>query len=346
MPEGPLHRSVTAVAPDIIDRMNRVARAGILSVILASCAAPDAATPPDSDMTTSDAASPEATAVASETADAGTPSVSAVASPSAQDASEPVIDGLAEVIVDDLSVRDGPTTTAARVGLLPVGERAYVVDGPVEADGYRWYQLASVAQPYVGTCGDPAPEPSLACAVWFGWAASASADGQPWLAARAAQCPTARDTAAYLSLVPAERLACAGSDEWRLRAYVAPQTEGRGCLPVYVVDPFWMDASCNLLFLQPEETQFASFEGLQVFVPPDVGSCTADSTAQPSDCPFESLKGSWVEVTGHLDDASAGACVPVLSGSFEEAPYPPPSTDEVVFRCRTQLVVTGVTPDA
>lgn len=312
----------------------------VLGFGVAACAPSDLSTPsaPETPTPRVETAAPSASA-----SPAADPSVSAPASPSqSPDVGVPlVVDGLAEVLVDDLSLRSDPTTAAQRIGLLPAGESAYVVAGPVEADGYQWYQLASVRQPYVGTCGDPAPAPSLECAEWFGWAASATTGGDRWLTGSQLDCPTARDTEAYLSVLPAERLACAGSGEWRLRAFIAPETEGRGCYPVYVVDPFWMDASCNLLaFLQPEETQYDSFEGLQVFVHPDLGSCTLDPGR--SDCPFEALKGSWVEVTGHLDDPAAGKCVPVLSSSFEEAPYPPPSTEQVVFGCRMQFVVTGV----
>jgi hypothetical protein len=322
-------------------RMRPGIAAAIAIVILASCALSDVSTPPESVTATGAVNTAEASAASPPLSDAAkTASASASQSPSL--AAELVADGLAEVLVDHLTLRSEPGTGAERIGLLPLGEPAYVVAGPVEADGYRWYQLASVRQPYGGTCGDPAPKPSLECAVWFGWAAGVTPDQDRWLGFRDADCSSARDTEAYLARLPAERLACAGSGEWRLTAYMAPSSEGRGCYPVYVVDPGWLDPSCNFLLLQPEESQYDSFEDLQVFVHPDLGSCTLG--ADRSDCPFEALKGSWVELTGHLDDPAADSCVPVLSSNFEEPPYPPPSIDEVVFGCRTRLVVTGVKP--
>lgn len=322
--------------------MGSTLAATALVIVLVGCTTSEASPVPPWATATPQVSTPPSTA--SSLAPRPHESESSTASPSqsASATADLVVDSLAEVRVDDLTLRVESTTGADRIGLLPLGEPAYIVTGPVEAEGYLWYQLASVRQPYVGGCGDPAPEPLLACAEWFGWAVGGTPGGDAWLGATEARCPTARDRVAYLALLPSERLACAGSDEWRLTAYVAPETEGRGCYPVWVVDPFWLDPSCNFLFLQPEESQFDSFQRLQVFVHPDLGSCTLASDT--SGCPFEALKGSWVEVSGHLDHPAAQDCIPVLSSNFEEAPYPPPSTDEVVFRCRTRFVVTGVQP--
>lgn len=41
----------------------------------------------------------------------------------------------------DLSVRDAPSTTADRVDVAPEGTTGTVVDGPVDNDGYRWFEL-------------------------------------------------------------------------------------------------------------------------------------------------------------------------------------------------------------
>jgi hypothetical protein len=322
--------------------MRSTVATAILGFALAACAGSDPAAPPASQTAT---AAPAVETAEPSTSKSPVASNSASASPPQSPAvgSALVVDGLAKVLVSDLSLRAEPSTAAERIGLLPLGEPAYVVAGPVEADGHPWYQLAAVRQPYVGECGDPAPEPSLECASWFGWSAGVSAAGDRWLEAIRPDCPPALNTEAYLSLLPAERLACAGSAEWRLRAYVAPSTGGRGCYPVYVVDPMWLDASCNLSsFLQPEESEYDDFTGLQVFVHPDVGGCTLRDERMA--CPFEALRGSWIEITGQLDHPVAHECSPTLSDTFEDAPYPPPPTDEVVFRCRTQFVVSRVDP--
>lgn len=41
----------------------------------------------------------------------------------------------------DLSVRDGPGTSNTRLDVAPQGTSGTVIDGPVDADGYRWYKL-------------------------------------------------------------------------------------------------------------------------------------------------------------------------------------------------------------
>jgi hypothetical protein len=103
---------------------------------------------------------------------------------------------------------------------------------------------------------------------------------------------------AYLSMDALTRLACASDYEWRLVAYLAP-SGGRGCFPVWLVDPFWMDPSCSFFFPQPVESEFDGDTSLQGFIAPELGACG------PGGCPFDELKGSWVEVVGHLDDPVA-----------------------------------------
>jgi hypothetical protein len=121
-----------------------------------------------------------------------------------------------------------------------------------------------------------------------------------------------------------------------LVGYLAPETEGRGCYPVWVTNPNWLDGSCNLFFPQPEEVRYDSDERLQAFIHPDLGACTMNG------CPFDSVKGSWVRMTGHLDDPAASACTSALSSNFEEPPYDPPDPDLVVLTCRTRFVVTSL----
>jgi hypothetical protein len=218
----------------------------------------------------------------------------------------------------------------------------YVNAGPVAAEGYDWYQVASVRQPYRGDCGDPAPAPSLECSTYFGWVAAADTNGTPWLEDASFACHDGRDVEAYLAMLPAERLACAGNEEWTLRAYVPPMEGGRGCLPAYVVTPDWLDGSCNFTFLQREEREDDAFEGLQVFLSPELSACIGFNG---DDCPFTALKGSWVSVQGHLDDPAASTCEAVPS-DLVPAPDDPPDPDAVIFGCRLAFVVTAISPEA
>jgi hypothetical protein len=60
-----------------------------------------------------------------------------------------------------LNVRDAPTTKAAVVTCLPDETIVRVLDGPVAAEGYRWWLIETQ--------------------VIYGWSAEAGPDGVPWL---------------------------------------------------------------------------------------------------------------------------------------------------------------------
>ena len=249
------------------------------------------------------------------------------------------IDGMAQVLVNNLNLRVQPSTAAKSLGKLPLGELAYIVDGPVEADGYQWYQLASVLEPYVPPCGEPLLTPSLACSTWFGWAAAVTPQSEQWVGPLVPECPAERDVDAFLSLQRATRLACAGDDEWTLFVYIA-QEGGRGCYPVWVTDPSWL-GGCNLFFPQPVERELDEDTRLQTFLHPDLG-CGGE-TPLPT-CPLIGLTGSWVEITGHLDDPAASTCKAKLAEVFDGPIPPTPDPDQVVFDCRLAFVATGVRP--
>lgn len=275
----------------------------------------------------------------SEVAQTSSPSLVPTASPAAR----PVgIDSLVESVVDDLSVREEPSLSAARVGTAPAGLRAWVVDGPVEADGYRWFMLTGAPEDAddQAACLEIAEQADSSCLRWIGLAAGVTPSGDEWLRPAAVDCPQARDLGSYLSLTPDERLFCAGGEEWRLRVYVPPLVGGRGCLPVWVTDPGWMTGECTFTFPQPVQRRLDQDTSLQMFTPPELNSC-----GQPGVCWWEKHKGEWVVVTGHLDDPVARKCRPVLSDSFEleEEVGPPPSADLVVYRCRLHFVVSSVT---
>ena len=160
-------------------------------------------------------------------------------------------------------------------------------------------------------------------------------DGEQWIAPLDPECPPERDTATYLSMDAVERLACAGDDEWRLVAYIAAPG-GRGCMPVWNVDPFWMDPSCSFFFPQPVERELDEDTSLQGFIAPELGECGPGLSVGRSD----RIVG---EIVGHLDDPVAESCTYVLNSQVDEAPSPPPDSDLAVFGCRLGFVVTDLT---
>jgi hypothetical protein len=74
-----------------------------------------------------------------------------------------------EVVVAGLRVRTAPTTDSARSSVLQPSlgpaVRMEVLSGPVEADGYTWYEVQAVGWPHRG------------------WVATADQGGEPWIAA-------------------------------------------------------------------------------------------------------------------------------------------------------------------
>lgn len=252
------------------------------------------------------------------------------------------LDTLVRTTVDDLSVRTEPTLTADRLGTARQGARAWVVDGPVAADGYEWFLLAAAPddpEKRAGCLRDPNGR-NVSC-FWFGWAAAKGPTGEAWLERMQVDCPAARDVDAYLSLTPHERLFCARDEEWQLEVYVPPLEGGRGCLPMWATDPAWMEAACTFTFPQPVERELDEDTSLQMFTPPRLNKC---GEARGVVCWWNDYKGRWVVVTGHLDDPVARECVPMLLPWAEsiEDPGPPPNAQQIVHNCRLHFVVSSV----
>ena len=206
----------------------------------------------------------------------------------------------------------------------------------MDADGYSWYQLASLTEPT--TYCEMSPTLSLEGCGWFGWAAAKDADAEQWIQRSAVDCPAERTTAAYLAMAPSERLVCAGDEQWELKVYIAPLDGGRGCFPIWVTSPAWLDANCNFFLPQPVERELDEDGSLQAFIHPDIrpGSCPEQGWLT---CMLEDLRGRWIVMTGHLDDPAAKRCKPVLTG---QGGGEMPSRDEVAYDCRLRFVVTKV----
>ena len=292
-------------------------------LLLAACASP--ALPTESPASTAPSPSPANSASASATA-----SIEASAEPAAT----VVVDALAQTTVGGLTVRTEPSIAAEPLGTLPPPRpRSFspVPSRPTGTPGTSWGARASKS---VAECGGEVPQ--FQCTSWVGWAAATTPTGERWIVPLDPECPPERDTATYLSMDAVERLACAGDDEWRLVAYIAAPG-GRGCMPVWNVDPFWMDPSCSFFFPQPVERELDEDTSLQGFIAPELGECG------PGGCPWDDLTGSWAEIVGHLDDPVAESCTYVLNSQVDEAPSPPPDPDLAVFGCRLGFVVTDLT---
>ena len=103
-----------------------------------------------------------ATASPSPTATPSAPAPTATARPGTFAANT-----IVEIVVDGLRVRTAPTvddaTSAKLEPLLGNGTKLHILDGPVTADDYDWYEVQAIGWPH------------------HGWVAAADHDGSPWI---------------------------------------------------------------------------------------------------------------------------------------------------------------------
>src|SRR6185437_4382572 len=111
-------------------------------------------------------------------------------------------DSVADVVSGRLRIRSEPRVADDSIKyepLLGVGARLMILDGPVTANDYDWYQVAA---------WDPKDPQATFPA---GWVARGDHDGTPWISEAADVCPTGEVTIAdVVGLAPAERVACFG----------------------------------------------------------------------------------------------------------------------------------------
>jgi hypothetical protein len=97
---------------------------------------------------------------------------------------------------DGLRVRSAPRVSDdSRMlePLLPIGSELYVLQGPVSASGYTWYEVVPLTSPKL---------PS-------GWVASADRGGEPWIEVGAFDCPPVpNDFRSLAALPPGVGLVC------------------------------------------------------------------------------------------------------------------------------------------
>jgi hypothetical protein len=281
---------------------------------------------------------PSASAASSAAASAG-PSASAAASeaPSASASAgatpTPVsidLDSIVATTVSDLSVRAGPTTSATKLGSLENGALSFVAGGPVDADGYRWYLVSGLGLPPSTGCTGPFETDPFNCPIWFGWVASASPSGAAWLAPHAIDCAaTPIDfEEIVIGVTDLMRLSCFGADPFTFRAFwpEIPDDAGLGGACVSQDEPSgWLVCqNINYNGLVIDEEQGFGGLGLHVSIDP------ASGVSMPE-------RGTWVELTVHLDDPAAQACDDTtLAQDGDEPP------EQWVLSCRGQMVVESV----
>ncbi len=268
----------------------------------------------------------------STSADVPSPSAS-TSSTTSPDLASIAHDSVVETTVERLSLRGGPSTDAERLGSLALGTVAFVVDGPVEADGFTWYQVSGLGLPPNSGCAFPETEP-INCPAWFGWVAGHAPNGDPWLASHALECPQAPLDAETVILGRSniERLACFGADRFTFRAFwpKIPDDAGLGGACTADSEPSGWLLCQNINYNYIASAESADFGiGVTVSIDPTSG------VAMPP-------RGTWIELTAHLDDPAAQAC----DEAAQSAGWTDYDPAAVVLGCRAELVVEAVQPVA
>ena len=314
----------------------------LLGFVLAACSA-GSTTSPDASVADSTVTDPpeSVAAVHSE----GGASQSAL--PSAEGTGEPI--GPPELNVGDwvvstvegLRLRDAPGLDGPSIGYLRIGFEGTVIEGPTAADGYEWVHVAWPGLPAGSGCATGTDDDGyLSFCGASGWVATADPEGNAWLAAEHPECPDAPSTVADASQIrPGILLACFAGEPLSLTGFIAPEAGGRGCYPGYAVDPAWL-GPCAVAFLQGEESQFdATGTEFAVNVDPGLGACDFGGTS-PDACPFATLGGTWVTVSGTVDHPAADTCIiEALDGNGNA-----PDAATAIYECRARFVVSAVGP--
>jgi hypothetical protein len=219
---------------------------------------------------------------------------------------EPVVD--TSTCIDNPDPCERPFTLGADRGYL----WAYVFDGPVEADGYAWYLLATEMNQ---------PDRASTYPEAVGWVASGDA-ADAWLVPDERTCPSEPIELAdvtNLALTKLEMLHCLGDRELTLRGWLTAPPPGEDDTDLIAEcrqrEP-WLRCGSLFDFLRPEEAEWAGDANYLDFVL-DPGS----DVVRPE-------RGQWVTVTGAFDHPDAEACGDVAA----------------VLVCRFSFVLTSIRP--
>jgi hypothetical protein len=236
-------------------------------------------------------------------------------------------DTLAEVVSPRLRVRSEPRVAADSIKyepLLDVGDRLFILDGPVVANDYEWYQVV-------------AWRPDNLYATWpTGWVARGDHDGSPWVRARPSACPRGTVTTDVVAgMHPQERVACFGNRPLRLRAFVRGGGDATPCIPeprtACIDGPAWLTGDERWRAEVDTNVDTPSIGGPPLAIDPS-GSV-----------PSSALRASaMLDLEGAFDHPAARECRPGAAGAGAE----PMSLAAAQLACRARFVVTSVALDS
>ncbi len=272
-------------------------------VLLAGCATGTSsleASPVGS--TSTGATAPQSASAAPSSTPSVTPTPAPTDTPSPTPAATPIPPlaklSLATVAVGSLNVRVAPSASAALLKVptfaggknpLTSGDQVLVVDGPVDADGYRWYAVGLSQDPGYTSASTP-----------VGWVAAASG-ATAWLVPDTNACPKPGVTAiSAMSFIA--RVGCFGPGSISFAAHQAaiPLDAGLGgaCQPP-PGQPGWL--VCDNIGYDWVNADGGTTWLLLLHFDPATG-------VSPTGLAPVGTIGPAYQITGHFDDPAAQAC--------------------------------------
>ena len=204
----------------------------------------------------------------------------------APEATDSFVGSVVTTLADDgLRVRSAPRVSddsAKQEPLLPLGTLLYVLEGPVSASGYAWYEVAPL---------ESRDLPS-------GWVASADRDGVPWIISGDFDCPRVPTDIESLATLPlGVGLACFPRAPITVEArLIACNCDIDG--PWYSPDWFFLASGSPTLLVEPDVTD----------VPHDFANWFELNLDPVGEHPEVLPLGQVVEVTGIFDHPAASTC--------------------------------------
>jgi hypothetical protein len=250
-----------------------------------------------------------------------------------------VPDSIAVTVEDQIRVRSAPGLGADSEPLEPLLDRReylLVLRGPVEADGYTWYEVLSPG--VQNNCWPATGVPrlllfnadllTLCPGMLGGWVASASKDGAPWLVPGGVRCPepssSGTTTLAEVTSKQGYALAIVCFGDTTLTFSATRHLRCWGSRAAWPMEPDWLNDSGIVEVLQDG--------GRDLFAAPHPdGLALADCNG----------RDSRYRIQGHFDDQDARSCRIRLDFSAD-APEFDHRTSE--YWCRTTFVVTRRDP--
>ena len=235
-------------------------------------------------------------------------------------------DTLAQVVSGRLRIRSEPRVAADSIKyepLLDVGDHLLILDGPVVANDYEWYQV---------TAWRPG---NLYASFPVGWVSRGDHDGTPWISARTDACPSGEVTMEMVTAIhPEERVACFGDRPLRLRAFIMGDGATERCVPnpaVACVDgPDWLTGSGGWRSAVDTQVETPSIGGPHLALDPD-GPVAASALPE----------AGMLDIEGAFDHPASADCRAGAAG-----PGARPLTEPGArLACRMRFVVTKATVD-